>query len=270
IITTFAGTGVAGFGGNGGQAALAMLNTPQQVTADTAGNIFVTDAGNSVIRKITPSGIISSFAGNRTPGYSGDGGPAFLAEVFHAPGVSSDKHNNIYISDYSNSRVRKVSYCATPLTLSISGTFSVCTGDSTQLTASGATTYTWSSGATANTVYVKPIITSSYSVAGVTGQCAAVDSVTVNVVSCSSNITGFERDKMIIYPNPASDLVSIHSSLNTSMLVEIYNSTGEKLLSNPVKNSETRVNLNNLNAGMYFMRIIFGDGTIHQATIIKQ
>jgi trimeric autotransporter adhesin len=108
IISTIAGTGVFGYGGDGGAATAAMLNDPLGVAADYAGNVYVSDFGNSRIRKITTSGIISTFAGTGVSGFSGDGGPATSAQLFLPYTVALDANGNILIADSYNYRLRKV------------------------------------------------------------------------------------------------------------------------------------------------------------------
>ena len=108
IMTTVAGTGIGGYSGDGGQATAAELYYPSGITTDMAGNIYVSDGGNNCIRKITAAGIISTFAGNSTAGYGGDGGPATSAELNGPQGIAIDTSGNLYIADISNERVRKV------------------------------------------------------------------------------------------------------------------------------------------------------------------
>jgi sugar lactone lactonase YvrE len=106
-ISTFAGNGTVGNGGDGGAATLAQLNGPQGLSFDGAGNLYIADTLNDRIRKVDGSGNISTVAGS-TRGYSGDGGLATAAQMFFPYAVAVDAAGNIYIADTSNYRIRKV------------------------------------------------------------------------------------------------------------------------------------------------------------------
>lgn len=107
-IATFAGTGVAGFSGDGGQATSAQLNSPSAVAVDSSGDVFVADTGNQRIREILTNGVIMTVAGNGTPGYNGDSISATTAQLNNPLGVAVDASGNVYISDTVNSRIREV------------------------------------------------------------------------------------------------------------------------------------------------------------------
>ena len=111
VITTFAGTaGVGSFGysGDNGPATGATLRGPTGVAVDTAGNVYIADAGNNVIREVS-SGVITTFAGTKgTIGYSGDNGPAIGATFDYPAGVAADGSGNVYIADIDNNAIRKV------------------------------------------------------------------------------------------------------------------------------------------------------------------
>ena len=108
IIATVAGTGVAGCLGDGGAAATAQLNGNNGIFVDAIGNILVCDAGNNCVRKITTSGIITTIAGTGIAGFSGDGGQATAAKLNNPGDLVEDALGNIYISDGSNNRIRKI------------------------------------------------------------------------------------------------------------------------------------------------------------------
>ena len=107
-ITTVVGTGTAGYAGDGGQASSAQVNQPNDVKIDSAGNLYIADSGNSVIRKVNSSGTISTVAGDGNWNFSGDGGQATSAEMEYPDAIALDSANNIYISDYFVSEIRKV------------------------------------------------------------------------------------------------------------------------------------------------------------------
>ncbi len=106
IITTAAGNGRNAFSGDGGPAVNASLSSPNDVTVDAAGNLYI--AAGQRVRKVTPDGIITTVAGNGQLGYSGDGGPALAASFRTLFGVEVDSDGNLYIADRDNHRIRKV------------------------------------------------------------------------------------------------------------------------------------------------------------------
>ena len=122
IISTFAGNGVGGFSGDGGQATDAEISNPYSVAADVAGNIYIADYSNQLIRKVTSTGIISTFAGNGTQGFSGDGGQATDAALHGPYGVTTDATGNVYIADLFNQSIRKVTTSGIISTIAGNGT----------------------------------------------------------------------------------------------------------------------------------------------------
>lgn len=108
IITTFAGTGVAGSGGDGGPATNAQLNEPVGIVEDFSGNFYVVEWHGYRVRKINSSGVISTFCGTGVAGFSGDGGPAIAAKFNGLEAIAIDSSGNIYLADAFNHRIRKV------------------------------------------------------------------------------------------------------------------------------------------------------------------
>jgi sugar lactone lactonase YvrE len=107
-IYTVAGTGAAGFSGDGARGTAAQLNAPAAVAFDGAGNLYIADGGNHRIRRLTAAGVITTIAGTGSGGFSGDGGPATSAQLFSPQGVAVDGRGNVYIGDTGNNRVRRI------------------------------------------------------------------------------------------------------------------------------------------------------------------
>ncbi len=107
VLTLVAGTVSSAFSGDGGPATNASLN-PAGVAVDRAGNLYIADAGNHRVRKVS-NGVIATVAGNGTPGFSGDSGPATSASLYFPNGIAVDGLGNLYIADSSNDRIRKIS-----------------------------------------------------------------------------------------------------------------------------------------------------------------
>lgn len=107
-IRTVAGNGDPGFSGDDGPGTSAQLSHPTGVAIDAAGNLFIVDHDNNRIRKVTPDGVISTVVGIGTAGFSGDGGPAISAQLNYPMGITADAAGNLFIADYDNNRIRKV------------------------------------------------------------------------------------------------------------------------------------------------------------------
>lgn len=122
IITTVAGTGVAGFNGDNQPATSAMLSFPTGVTMDTSGNVYIADRGNTRIRRVDAvTGIITTVAGTGAFGFNGDNQPAINAQLRFPWGVAAHPSGDLYISDQENQRIRKVDV-ATGVITTVAGT----------------------------------------------------------------------------------------------------------------------------------------------------
>ncbi len=141
IITIVAGSGSGGYIGDNGPATSAKLKQPQGVALDSSGNIYIGDYSNNRVRKVTVStGIITTIAGSSTSGsFSGDNGAATSATLNYAYGVAVDSSGDVYVTDYYNHRIRKVT---------------VSTGIITTIAGTGTGSYSGDGGdATAATLY---------------------------------------------------------------------------------------------------------------------
>jgi uncharacterized protein (TIGR03437 family) len=114
VISTVAGTGVVGFTGDGGPATAAQLRSASGVAVDGGGNIFIAESFGQRIRKVDPSGKITTYAGTGAAGAGGDGGPAVSAQLNFPYGLTVDSIGNLYVVDRSNLKVRKISIPPAP------------------------------------------------------------------------------------------------------------------------------------------------------------
>jgi len=216
IISTVAGNGTAGYTGDGGAATSAELYNPCGATIDAAGNMYIADYSNHLIRKVDASGIITTYAGTGVAGFSGDGGPANVAELNNPYVVVFDSYNNMYISDRTNSRIRKITSCIQPTLALTASTNSICAGNSATLSVSGASTYSWSQGGTGATQVVSPSVTTIYTVSGIgSNSCFNSSSITLSV-SAPPTLNLYASDNAICSGHSATLSVSGASTYSWS------------------------------------------------------
>lgn len=122
-LTIAAGNGTAGYSGDGGPAINASLFTPTAITLDSAGNLYIADETNNVVRKVDTSGTITTAVGSGRFGFSGDGGPGLLATLAQPGALVFDPSGNLYIADTTNERIRKVNTSGTITTIAGNGRF---------------------------------------------------------------------------------------------------------------------------------------------------
>ncbi|MGA3235026.1 MAG: hypothetical protein ABSG03_01885 [Bryobacteraceae bacterium] len=192
-ITTVAGSGTKGYAGDGAAATSAQLNTPVGLALDKSGNLYITDVSASVVRKVSPGGIITTVAGNGSQGYSGDTGPATAAMLNGPQGVAVDASGNLYISDTLNGVIRGVTVSGTISTIAGNGidgysgdggpAISAEFGSPTGIVVdSAANLYIADSGARVRKVFASGIITTiaGSGVSGYTGDGGLATAATLN------------------------------------------------------------------------------------------
>ncbi len=200
IINTIAGiAGSYGYSGDGGPATSAKLNYPMGVSTDSFGNVYIADNSNNRIRRISPSGIISTIAGTASYGFSGDGGVSTAAQISAPWGLTVGPGGDVYFADMYNHRIRKFGSCF-PVVASITGSTIVCEGAAITLFDS-TTGGSWSSGtSTAATVSSSGVVTGlsagtiivSYSLTGSCGTTTMTRSITVTAAPSAASIHGID------------------------------------------------------------------------------
>ena len=256
IITTFAGNGITGFGGDSGLAINAQLNFPEGIAVDRSGNVYIADLYNSRIRYVNQSGIITTVAGNGTGGYGGDDSLATLAEIYDASAVGLDDSGNIYISDYYNERIRKVNKI---------------TGIITTIAGNGVQGYSGDNGpATLAEIFWPEGVAVDSS-----GNVFVADygNHRVREIKITDSVTAIKKipeGSFKVFPNPSKGLFTIRTNLSqNSCNVGVYNMVGEKVYRSDFNTSEFMIDLSGMPAGIYMLYITSEHTTTVQKLVIS-
>jgi len=193
IITTIAGTGTAGYSGDGGSATSAMINTPYGIWPNSSGDIYFADLNNARIRKVDiNTGIITTVAGTGTVGYSGDGGPSASAKLNSPWGICIDNTGNIYIADTGNIRVRMIWNAASNTTYTQGNIYTVAGNGGSSYSGEGGLATAASLGSlwgvctdSAGKVYIAGYLTNSIRVFSLGGNITTI---------AGTGIAGFSGD----------------------------------------------------------------------------
>ncbi|MBE2288998.1 MAG: T9SS type A sorting domain-containing protein [Chitinophagaceae bacterium] len=251
-ITTFAGTGGGGFSGDGGPANNATIDGPEQVFADTNGNILIADQYNHRIRKVDRvTQIITTIAGNGTAGYSGDGGLAVNAKLNQPTGLFVDKQNNIYVAEYGNGTVRK-----------IDGS----TGIITTVAGTGVTGFSGDGGPATNAkLFCSDVFVDSF------GNLIIADYENNRIRKVSSGVAVTDIDKAVeakLFPNPTTCMFSVQVPAGLALLT-IYNIGGVAVLSQTITTGTAEVDLSGFPSGIYLVYVRSGD-KLYANKVLKQ
>ena len=249
-ISTFAGNGIPGFSGNGGQATNAELDYPVNVCTDASGNVFIADYFNNRVRQVHTNGIISTYAGNGTAGFAGDGGAASSAELDWPDGIAIDASGNMFISDEVNVRIRLVNS---------SGIISTIAGNGIQ----GFT----GDGGPATSAEMDNILNVSIDKYG----NAYVSDYTNDRVRVLSKVTTGEGQLSVIsgqwsvYPNPNNGrfnlVVSSQWSVVSSNTIEVFDIMGEEVFKETLTpQSSNSIDLSGKAKGIYLYRVFSAEG----------
>jgi trimeric autotransporter adhesin len=263
IIITIAGngyeygSGVGSYSGDGGPATAAELNVPRGLGFDSAGNYYIADWHNNIIRKVTVStGIITTVAGNYAygVGYSGDDGPATLAELNDPIDVVADSKGDLFIADELNGVIREVKASSGIITTiagdeAFAGTYN---GDNIPATTAGLNSPDGIAISAPN-IFISDQIND---------RIREVDSV----IPVSSSIKSFfDRIGISLFPNPnnGSFIITL-SNINEKCSIEIYNELGEIVLVGNLRytHSDNLIDLTRRPNGIYLYRINSESGAL--------
>jgi hypothetical protein len=296
IITTIAGTGTAGFSGDGGPAVSAQISWPHDVITDLSGNIYFTEESSHRIRKIDPSGILTTVVGNGTAGFSGDGGPANIALIKMPMGMATDGFGNIYFCDYGNSKIRKINTSGIISTISATQARDISSDVSGNIyfTAGGNTIGKINTVGMVSTVAGNG--TSGYSGDGglatsaqiALAYCVAVDASNniyfgqqgpgpynqcVRIVCQNNCLAGINENSKAnavikIYPNPVSNNLFISSEYSKDGTeIEIINTFGQTVMRLKYRNE---IDVSDIPPGSYFLKLYYDQNQSLHSKFIKQ
>jgi type IX secretion system substrate protein len=272
IITSFAGTGVPGFSGDGGMADTAKLSGSNQIEFDTSGNLYLCD--NQRIRKINRAGIIMTVAGNGLQGFSGDGFPATAAEFNTPTGLFPDKCGNIYIADFYNNRIRMVNDIGIITTVVGNGYGGV----------GGGSIGSWTGGGTGDRgpataaelygpwkVYLDKqgsiYFTDEYNHEV---RYVHMDScITVKAGALASPRPSPPVERVTLWPNPVTDELNI-GGVTQSVSYNLYNITGSGVLKGTLQKGSNSLYVGYLAPGIYVLEMVGEDGDRKRVRVVKE
>ena len=260
IISTIAGTGVAGYTGDHGLAINAQIDEPGQAVADSYGNVYFTESGNSILRKVDVStGIITTIAGNGIVGYSGDNGPAISSQLSKPYGLFIDSLNNIFIDEWGNGTIRRIDAITNKIS-TVAGT--------------GVQGFSGDGGpATDAKLIPDGVWVDKYGTIFI----ADLDNNRIRKVynpQLSVNSTTKTNNDISVFPNPANDELTIeyHLANNEDAVFEIIDLTG-RIVSTKTLISGRRIEMVDIHAliqGMYLYRASQKNLQVSTGKIIKQ
>ena len=245
IITTVAGGAGQGFGGDGGQATSAMLNSPKCVALDKKGNMYIADWSNARIRRVdAATGIITTVAGNGSPGYCCDGVPATSTPLNYPFRVAVDSADNFYIADGSDNRIRWVNGS---------------TGIINTLAGNGEIGYCCDGGPATDAELNYPPGLALNNEGNLFIADIKNNRVREVVLNASSGVAAIaDSPGVSVYPNPAYTETTVYfTNTNNAATLSLFNLTGQMVLQTTKSSYINQVNipLNGFSPGVYLLQI---------------
>ena len=256
INTVAGGNAVGAYGGDGGLATNALLNTPTGITIDSTGNLYFSDYGNNRIRKVNlNTNIITTIAGDSTRGYNGDGILASIAKLDNPFNMAADALGNIYIADSYGQRIRKIDVNNGIISTIVGYGFGAgCFGGGFSGDGGNATVAKIGTpGGLTFDVQGNLLFTDIWNnrIRKVTNIANGIEQFTVNI------------EEPIIYPNPANNKIIIDA--NDVVDVKLFDVLGKQIL----HAKQNDVDVSNVNDGVYFIQVQTTQNTTTQKIMVQ-
>ncbi len=247
LVSTLAGSGVAGF--LDGTSSSAQFNNPTGVATDYFGNVYVADRNNHKVRKITSTGVVSTFAGSSQGFNDGFGG---VAQFNFPQGVATDASGNVFVADKNNYKIRKIASSGMVSTIAGSGSSGLADG----------------TGNIAQFQHPDAVAVDS------SDNVFVADYGNNNIRKISQllaiNQNNFTDSSLKIYPNPTQGFVNIEiASFSPNTQVTISDMLGKILVSEKIETSKTILNVNNYKKGIYLVTVSDGIKNEVQKLIVQ-
>jgi serine/threonine-protein kinase len=249
VVTTLAGSGTAGSVDATGT--LASFHNPYGVVVDTSGNVYVADQSNNKIRKITPTGVVTTFAGSGT--YGSVNATGTLASFNQPEGLAIDASGNIYVADAVNNKIRKITPAGVVTTLAGSG--AIGSVDANGTLASFEFPTDMAVDASGN-VYISDEANNKIRKISATGE-----TVETAIEDQSTTI------ELSVFPNPTSGDLRITAPENLQLI--IYNAQGIKVMEQNLLEGSNTISLENYKPGLYIIQSTNGTSKSQQYSLVK-
>lgn len=243
IITTVAGTGVAGVSPDGGLAINSPLNEPYGVAVDVVGNLYFAERNNNKIRKVdATTGVLTTIVGNGVPGSSGDGNSASLAQVSGPRGVFIDSSTgDIFIADADNNKIRKIT--------ALNGIITTIAGILAPPGFSG-------DGGLATNARLNVPSDVSVSSDGSVYIADSGNSRVRKITPTATEIIGLSQNETVValFPNPTAEIINI-SGIKSESVVYVYDMSGKLVFEGLVSFEKPQIDISKLQQGLYTLII---------------
>lgn len=249
LVSTLAGSTIQGSAD--GQGSLARFNYPQGIAVDSIGNVYVADYGNNMIRKITPSGLVSTLAGSTTKGF--DDGQGSLAKFYLPAGIAVDGIGNVYVGDYGNNLIRKI------------------TADGLVSTLAGSTTKGSTDGQGSLARFYSPCGVALDGIGNI--YVADKDNNLIRKITIGQTagiVNDFNSSFINIYPNPAQNTLNVALSEDVNGTISLVDMQGNTVLSQIINGKTSLLNTSNIANGVYVLKVLSENASYIKQVIISK